>query len=406
VIAKQGNDNTYFFAVTNILSTDPVASAKVTLYNYQQQELANGNTNEDGIIEIDAKKRAAFAIVSKDKNVSYVKLFDGNSLSLSKFDVSGNRLQRGLKGYIYGERGVWRPGDSLFLTFVLNDKANKLPKRHPVKLEITDPVGKLVYRKVSIDNINNFYDFIVPTSSDYKTGNYNAKVSVGGASFSKGLKIETVKPNRLKIKIDFKDDVLTNNIPLQGDLNVTWLHGAPAKNLKAEIKAKFTTSYTSFKGYKNYVFNDPTKKFSSEETNVFEGYLDIDGNAKISSKLNIGKNAPGMLTAQFLVRAFESGGDFSLDAFTMPYAPYESFVGLQSPKGNSYGSFFTDENQTFDIATVTAKGKPIQRKKLEVKVYKIEWRWWWNSSYDNLSSYVSSNYHRPVQQYAIDTIFL
>ncbi|MBC3845927.1 hypothetical protein H8K90_06020 [Winogradskyella echinorum] len=403
VIAKQGNDFNYFFAVTNILSTDPETNANVTLYNYQQQEIAKGNTNNDGIVEIDAKKRAAFAIVSKGKSVSYVKLHDGNSLSLSKFDVSGNRLQRGLKGYIYGERGVWRPGDSLFLTFVLNDKANKLPKRHPVKLEITDPVGKLVYRKVSIDNINNFYDFTVPTSTDYKTGNYNAKVSVGGANFTKSLKIETVKPNRLKIKIDFEDEVLTNNKPLQGDLNVAWLHGAPAKNLKAEIKAKFTTSYTSFKGYKNYVFSDPTKNFSSEETNVFEGYLDAEGNAKVDSKLNIGKNAPGMLTAQFLVRAFENGGDFSLDAFTMPYAPYESFVGLQSPKGNNYGSFFTDENQTFDIATVTAEGKPIQRNKLEVKVYKIEWRWWWNSSYDNLSSYVSSNYHRPVQQYEIDT---
>ena len=403
VIAKQGNDFNYFFAVTNILSTDPEANANVTLYNYQQQEIAKGLTNNDGIIEIDAKKRAAFAIVSKGKNISYIKLQDGNSLSLSKFDVSGNRLQRGLKGYIYGERGVWRPGDSLFLTFVLNDKANKLPKRHPVKLEITDPVGKLVYRKVSIDNINNFYDFKVPTSSDYKTGNYNAKVSVGGANFTKSLKIETVKPNRLKIKIDFEDEVLTNNKPLQGDLNVTWLHGAPAKNLKAEIKAKFTTSYTSFEGYKNYVFSDPTKNFSTEETNVFEGYLDAEGNAKVDTKLNIGKNAPGMLTAQFLVRAFENGGDFSLDAFTMPYAPYESFVGLQSPKGNDYGSFFTDENQTFDIATVTAEGKPIQRKNLEVKVYKIEWRWWWNSSYDNLSSYVSSNYHRPVQQYAIDT---
>ncbi len=65
-------------------------------------------------------------------------------------------------------------------------------------MEITDPVGKLVYRKVSKDNLNNFYDFKVPTSSDYKTGNYNAKISVGGASFSKVLKIETVKPNRIK----------------------------------------------------------------------------------------------------------------------------------------------------------------------------------------------------------------
>lgn len=403
VIAKQGNDNTYFFAVTNILSTDPEASAKVTLYNYQQQELANGNTNSDGIIELDVKKRAAFAIVSKGKNVSYVKLFDGNSLSLSKFDVSGNKLQRGLKGYIYGERGVWRPGDSLFLTFVLNDQANKLPKRHPVKLEITDPVGKLVYRKVSADNINNFFDFRVPTSPDYKTGNYNAKVSVGGANFTKSLKIETVKPNRLKIKIEFKDKVLTNNKPLHGNLNVAWLHGAPAKHLKAEIKAKFTTAYTGFKNYKNYVFSDPIKTFNSEETNVFEGNLDAEGNAIVNSKLNIGKNAPGMLNAQFLVRAFENGGDFSLDAFTMPYAPYDSFVGLRSPKGNNYGSYFTDENHTFDIATVTADGKPIARKNLEVKVYKIEWRWWWNSSYDNLSSYVSSNYHRPVQQYSINT---
>lgn len=403
VIAKQGNGNDYFFAITNILTTEPEASAEVKLYNYQQQLLAEGLTNTNGIVEIDAKKRVAFAIVSKANSVSYVKLFDGNSLSLSKFNVSGSRLQRGLKGYIYGERGVWRPGDSLFLTFILNDKANKLPKRHPVKLEITDPTGKLVYRKVSVDNLNNFYDFKVPTATDYKTGNYNAKVSVGGATFSKGLKIETVKPNRLKIKIDFKAKTLSNNKPLHGDLNVAWLHGAPAKNLKAEIKVKFTTAYTNFKNYKNYVFNDPTRSFSTEDVNVFEGNLDENGKAVVDSKLNIGKNAPGMLNAQFLVRAFENGGDFSLDAFTMPYAPYKSFVGLKSPKGNTYGSFFTDENHTFNIATVTAEGKPIQRKKLEVKVYKIEWRWWWNSSYDNLSSYSSSSYHRPVQQFSVNT---
>jgi uncharacterized protein YfaS (alpha-2-macroglobulin family) len=403
VIAKKGSDNTYFFAVTNILNTNPESDAKVALYNYQKQELAKGNTNADGIVEINSKKRAAFAVVTKGRSVSYVKLFDGNALSLSKFDVSGSRLQRGLKGYLYGERGVWRPGDSLFLTFVLNDNANKLPQRHPVKLEITDPVGKLVYRRVSIDNINNFYDFKVPTSADYKTGNYNAKVSVGGAQFSKSLKIETVKPNRLKINIDFKEDVLKIKESLQGDLNVAWLHGAPAKNLKAEVKAKFTSSTTRFKGYNNYVFNDPTKTFNTEEFNVFEGNLDADGQVKIESDLNVGDNAPGMLNAQFLVRAFENGGDYSLDAFSIPFAPYESFVGLRSPKGNNYGSFYTDENHTFDVATVTAEGQPVKSDKLEVKVYRIEWRWWWNSSYDNLSSYVSSSYHRPVQQFEIKT---
>ena len=403
VIAKQGTNNSYYFAVTNILNTNPEANASIALYNFQQQEIISLFTDKDGLLTIDADKHAAFAIITKGQNKTYVKLADGNSLSLSKFDVSGNKLQRGLKGYIYGERGVWRPGDTLHLTFILNDLSNKLPKGHPVKMEITDPNGKLVYKNVTNDNLNNFYKFTVPTSTEDKTGNYNAKVSVGGATFNKGLKIETVKPNRLKIKVDFENDILTSTEPLKGTLDVKWLHGAPGKNLKAEIKAKFSTSYSGFKNYKDYTFTDPTREFNTEEINVFEGKVDADGLAKINNKLAVGKNAPGMLNVQFLVRAFENGGDFSMDAFTKQYAPYESFVGMRSPKGNAYGSFFTDENQTFDVVVVDKDGKPIQRNNLEVKIYKIEWRWWWNSSYDNLSSYVSSTYHRPYLDTKVNT---
>ncbi|MEP3837532.1 MAG: MG2 domain-containing protein [Algibacter sp.] len=403
VIAKQGANNSYYFAVSNILNTNPEAGAKVAIYNFQQQELASRNTDEQGLTLIDSDKNAAFAIVSKGKNRTYVKLHDGNSLSLSKFDVSGNRLQRGLKGYIYGERGVWRPGDTLHLTFMLNDRANPLPKNHPVKLEITDPNGKLVHKNVTTNSIDNFYKFTVTTSTEDKTGNYNAKVSVGGATFYKTLKIETVKPNRLKIKVDFENEILSNKAPLKGNLDVKWLHGAPGKNLKAEVKAKFSTANTAFNNYKEYTFNDPTRNFQTEEINVFEGKVNQEGLATINKKLSIGKNAPGMLNVQFLVRAFENGGDFSMDTFIKQYAPYESFVGLRSPKGNAYGSFFTDENQTFDVVLVNENGKPIKRNNLEVKIYKIEWRWWWNSSYDNLSSYVSSNYHRPYTTTKINT---
>ncbi|MEO8933895.1 MAG: MG2 domain-containing protein [Xanthomarina sp.] len=403
VIAKRGENNSYYFAVTDILSTNPESNASVTLYNYQQQEIASLFTDSNGFITFNVDKHAAFAIVKKGKNTTYVKLNDGNSLSLSKFDVSGNRLQRGLKGYLYGERGVWRPGDTLHLTFMLNDKANKLPKGHPVKLEITDPNGKLTYKNITTEHLNNFYKFTVSTHAEDKTGNYNAIVSVGGAIFHKTLKIETVKPNRLKIKVDFDHEILTNSNPLAGTLDVKWLHGAPGKNLKAEIKAKISTSNSGFKNYKDYIFSDPTRDFDTEEVNIFDGNVDADGMARINNKLEVGSNAPGMLNVQFLVRAFENGGDFSMDAFTMPYAPYNSFVGLRSPKGNDYGSFFTDENQTFDVVVVDKDGNPIQRNNLEVKIYKMEWRWWWNSSYDNLSSYVSSNYHRPYFDTKVNT---
>lgn len=403
VIAKKGTDNTYFFAVTNILTTNPEAAASVKLYNFQQQEIVSKSTNAEGFVSIKSKKNAAFAIVSKGKNKAYLKLLDGNSLSLSKFDVSGSKTQEGLKGYIYGERGVWRPGDSLHLAFLLNDADNKLPANHPVKMEVTDPSGKLIYKKVTSENLNNFYTFKVTTLPESKTGTYSAKVSVGGAKFYKYLKIETVKPNRLKIKIDFDAEILTSKKPIDGTLDVKWLHGAPAKNLKAEVKAKVSTTNYSFENYKDYVFSDPSRTFESEEITVFEGKLDANGFAKLKSNLTIDKNAPGMLNVQFLVRAFENGGDFSMDAFSKKYAPFDAFVGLKSPEGNRYGSFFTDENQTFSVISVDEKGNPIKRDEIEVQVYKIEWRWWWSSSEDNLSRYTSSTYHKPYLTSTIST---
>lgn len=403
VIAKKGANKSYYFAVTNILTTDPETNATVKIYNYQQQEIGSVITDEQGLALIDADKHAAFAIVKKGNNTSYIKLNDGNSLSLSKFNVSGKNLQKGLKGYIYGERGVWRPGDSIHLTFMLNDNANKLPKDHPVCMEVTNPSGKLSYKKTVTKGIGNFYRFTIPTSSDDKTGNWNATVSVGGARFYKSLNVETVKPNRLKIKIDFEDEVLTSKNPLDAKLDVKWLHGAPAKNIRAEVQAKFTSSHTSFKDYPNYVFNDPTRKFSSEEITIFEGNLDADGLADVNKKINVGKNAPGMLNVSFLTRAFENGGDFSIDAFSKKYAPYDAFVGIQSPKGRAYGSYYTDENHEFDIVLVDAKGKPIKRSGLELRVYEVKWRWWWSSSYENLASYASNNYHRPFLNKKIDT---
>lgn len=403
VIVKKGEKDTYNFAVTDILSTQTIANAKIVLFNYQQQKIAESSTDKNGFATVNSDKTAAFAIVSKGKDITYVKLLEGNSLSFSKFDIDGSKTQKGLKGYLYGERGVWRPGDSLHLSFILNDKDNKLPENHPVKLEITNPNGKLIYQNIAFNSLNNFYKFTVETSPESSTGNYTAKVSVGGAEFYQNLKIETVKPNRLKMKIDFKETVLSYKKPINATLSVNWLHGAPAKNVKATVQAKFSSSNSGFKKYKDFVFVDPTRTLLSEEITVFDAKVDANGKATINNKLSIGNNAPGMINIQFLVKTFENGGNFSIDAFSKAYAPYATFVGLKSPEGNDYGSFYTDEKQTFTVATVDENGTPKATKKLRVKVYKIEWRWWWNSSSDNLSKYASSSYHKAYKEFDIAT---
>ena len=179
---------------------------------------------------------------------------------------------------------------------MLNDKANKLPVGHPVKLELIDPYNKVVLREVRTNSLNNFYSFVVSTDENAPTGNWLAKVSVGGASFTKTIKIETIKPNRLKIKTAFENEVLSGGKPIKGMLEATWLHGAVAKNLKADITARFNVQTTTFKNFPAYVFDDPTRAFTAEDQIVFNSTINAEGKAAFSLNPQINSQAPGMLT--------------------------------------------------------------------------------------------------------------
>jgi uncharacterized protein YfaS (alpha-2-macroglobulin family) len=403
VIAKRGENKSYFFAVNNIVTTEPVSNATVDLYSFQQQKLATVATNSEGIATFQLDKFAYFAIVTLGNQSTYVKLDDGNSLSVSNFDVAGETLQKGLKGFIYGERGVWRPGDNLYLSFILNDAANKLPQSHPIKFRLSDPNGKVIYQTVQKSNEWNHYVFIIPTNSEAPTGNWEAMASVGGAKFYKSIKIETIKPNRLKIKNSFKNAVLSSSYPNTSNLEVTWLHGAVAKELKVEMQAKFTQQTTTFKNYSNYVFDDLVRQFNTEEINIFSGKVDANGKASVNIQPKLKGQAPGMLKAAFITKVYEEGGDFSTDVMSTTYSPYKTYVGIKSPAPNKYGMLETRKANRFDIVTVDENGRPKAVKNLEIKIFKVEWRWWWDASSDNLSNYNSSNATTSYKTFHLNT---
>ncbi|MFN3756426.1 MAG: MG2 domain-containing protein, partial [Flavobacterium sp.] len=279
VIAKRGEAGEYLFAVNNIVSTQPVGGANVTLYDFQKQKLASASTSSEGLVSLKSDRYAYFAIVTKDNQTTYVKMDEGQSLSVSNFDVSGEKLQKGLKGFIYGERGVWRPGDTLFIGFMLNDAAATLDKNHPIQFKLNDPNGKLTYQSTQTYKELNHYKFVVPTKDADLTGNWEAIISVGGAKFYKSIKIETIKPNRLKIKNPLGDQLLSSQKSHEAILEVQWLHGAIAKDLKLEMQAKFLPQNTTFKGFDNYQFDDPTRSFQTEEVNLFSGKTDENGKA-------------------------------------------------------------------------------------------------------------------------------
>lgn len=405
IIAKAGSGRMLKVAVTDLRTTNPLNNVVVELYNYQQQKIGQANTDNNGFADIEMDKKPWLLVARKGTDIGYLKLDDGSALSLSMFDVSGQVVQKGIKGFLYGERGVWRPGDTLFLNFILEDRENILPEDHPVSFELKNPEGQVISRLVKNRGLNGFYNFTTTTNDDAPTGLWIAIVKVGALEFYKTIRIETVKPNRLKIKLEYDDKILsvdTKGKP--GKLNVKWLHGAIARKLKARVMVTLNSIRTKFEKYDGYVFDDATKIYYPEEVTIFDERINDLGEALVKSDLGVQHQAPGMLKANFMVRAFEESGDFSTDFFSVNYAPYHTFVGIKLPKTGTWGNaFVTDSTYSVEVATVDKDGNPVSVPKLEVSVYKMSWRWWWDVSYENLGNYVRRDYQDIVQEKTIST---
>lgn len=404
IIAKKSATNKLNVAVTDIKTTNPLDAVTIDVYNYQNQLIQSNVTNADGLTEIDLSAKPFFLVATKDNQKGYLRLDDGSSLSVSMFDVSGNRVVKGVKGFLYGERGVWRPGDSLYLSLILEDKNDVIAENHPVVFELYNPDNQLYERKVKVSSENGFYDFRTATESTSPTGNWLAKVRVGGTVISKTLKIETVKPNRLKIKLDFNGEFISKGNQ-SCEIQSSWLHGAKAKDLKTDVELSLKGGQTSFKEFDNYSFDDPSKSFRSDDRLIFEGKTNSEGKVSFDPDINVGNESPGMLKANFKTRVFEKSGDFSINNYSISYSPFSSYVGVKIPEGEGWnGALYSNDENLVSIVTVDENGNPIDRKGLKIEIFDVRWRWWWERSYnDDLARYVSNRSKHLIKSDVVDT---
>lgn len=404
LLAKRDQSGKMLVVTTDLRTAQPLAGVKVTAMNYQNQPMASEVSGSEGLINFRLKSAPFYLLADKGGHKGYLKVSQGTALPTSHFDVGGETVHAGLKGHIYGERGVWRPGDDIYLTFVLQDSHKTLPANHPVTMELRNPKGQLVQTLTNATPVGGFYKFALKTADDALTGDWTAKAILGGSSFSRTLKIETVMPNRLKIDLDVGAGKLAGSAPLRGTLSAQWLTGATAAGLKAEVKMRLNKAATRFERFADFTFDDPAREFSVEPETIFEGELDGNGKAAIEHEGKATKEAPGMLSATLTTRVFEPGGAFSINRQTAPYSPFDRYIGLKLPKGDvARNMLLTDKQHTVQIASVQADGKATAARNIEVTLYKVEWKWWWDKSGDSLAQYASASHARALKKDTITT---
>lgn len=392
--AKRDADGlTRIFAV-DLRTAKPIPDLEVLLYNFQRRELARVRTDKEGFASFPASREGFAAVAHRAGQSAYLKLDPGSALAVSHFDAGGTAAESGVKGFLYGERGVWRPGDEMHLTFLLLDRLKSLPAGHPIRFELENPMGKTVQTSVLSEGTDGFYAFKARTPEDAPTGTYLARVTVGDRVFTRNVKVETIVPNRLKIEFDFGGKAYLGGGDSRFSLKSQWLHGAPAPGLKADVSVAFSPAPTTFPGFGDYVFEDPTRRLSTERQTIFDGRLDAEGAAAFTSSFDAEGSAPGAAVAQFAVRVFEPNGFFSSEQFSVPYHPYSRYVGLRME--TRWGTIKADQDQTIKLALVDRDGKPASAQNLEVGIHRIRENWWWEGGEDSLPEYARSIFERSV----------
>lgn len=403
-LVVKGSDKDWYAYTQKLSSTEALSGIPVEFYNYQGQLIKSATTDADGYCKVHLDTRPFLAMAKNGAERAYITLENSGALSLSSFAVGGRDISDGIEGMIYTERGIWRPGDTIFLDFILNDTKNPLPENHPIILTVDDARGQEIYRSLQTRSSAQVFSFPFTTDKEAITGVYSARISVGGKSFYKSLPVETIQANRLDITVEAPEEIIDGSV--QGEthikLDAEWLTGAVGADLSAQMRGSVTGNPGAFRAqHPLFDFYDDTRSVPDlSGMELFDDDLDASGHADIYADLGYLNSSPGMLRLNIGTKVFEPGGRFSINSTSLDLAPFKHFVGIQMPETNRYGYLETEKTHPVGLIRVNPQGEP-ESGKVRIRVYKVNWSWWWSAQRGN-ASYLNNSSKRQLYSEIVD----
>nr|MBI1232770.1 hypothetical protein [Cytophagales bacterium] len=370
--------------VTDILTGMPKAGVKVSLLDYSGEVKKTATTDRAGTAVFPSNLYFYFVMAENGRQTTLLNRSEMR-WSSSGFDVGGvGEYDSGTKGFIYTERGVYRPGDSVHVSLMVRNVDNTFPKDHPVSITVNDPQYNPVYEHTAVKSTDGLYVFGFKTAENAPTGNYNIHIHAGGSNFYEDLKIETVVAEQLKVQVKpARRQIRRNDLTVDFDVQANYLFGAPAAALKAEVTIEIHPYTVKFPQYKNYSFVRSDLEFTSITQQVMSGELGQDGNISGSWTVPALGTVPSALKAKLIAKVLDKSGQPNEGWNVVDINPYDRFVGISDPSGYSY--FKTNEEVKFPVILLDLNGKKEGSRQLSYRIYRNDKMWWYQ--YDNRRSY-------------------
>jgi uncharacterized protein YfaS (alpha-2-macroglobulin family) len=379
-----GNDGLHVFARA-LASAKPLANTTLTLIARNNEELARLTTDAQGYVMFAPgllrgsggnMPVAVMAYGANNADFNYLNLTKAG-FDLSDRGVEGRAAPGATDAFVYLDRGIYRPGETVHVATMLRDRT-AVALDAPLTLIVRRSDG-VEYRRTTLGGASaGTVYFPVELSPSAKRGRWSVSAyidpkaaPIGTAEFS----VEDFVPQRLKLALTAdKDKPLKIGDPVSVAVESRFLYGAPAAELDGEAEMKIVADPLAFPSLPGFRFGLTGEKVKEAIVPLEIGKTDAQGRTTAKGKIEQVQQGTLPLKANISVSIFEPGGRATRDEITLPVRPRESYVGMR-PRFDGYVQESTPAE--IEIALVDNTGKRLARPgvkwELVREVHSYQW---------------------------------
>ncbi len=335
LMAKMGK-NSVLISAHSILDATPLEGVKIDFISSNNQKVHQASTGKDGFLLINDTEKTfknftiGMITARYGDDFNYL-FFDHSSIETSRYEVGGKYTSASeFDVFIYGDRKLYRPGDSVYANTIVRTLNWETPSSIPLKFRIVNPTGRLLtsFRKTTNSEGAAEIGFKLPDAAI--TGTYTLEVYSGNDVLYNSYRFscEEFMPDRISVKVKIpKTDFQPNDL-FKVEINAENFFGTPATGRKVEVEMSLKRSVFSPKKYKDYNFEVSIAQNLNIENSVKTTKTDKNGYAS-ETFLIPNHQGIGMLSGTIFTTVFDEN-DRPVNRHTIfRVATQSSFFGIK-----------------------------------------------------------------------------
>src|SRR5690606_30842036 len=315
--------------VRSLRTARPLQNTTLTLIAENNEELARARTDSDGRVHF------AAALVNGEgpARARYVMAYGAGGdfaaldlhrpgLDLSDRGVDGRRAPGDVDAYLYTERGIYRPGETVRLIGLIRNQVGRAISNRQSTLVVYRPNGTEA-RRIRLLEAEDAGAIAKNIDLDRSSprGVWRAQLIVDGQEAVAGSvswSVEDFVPERLRVQIEASEDVLRRGQSRPINVQADFLYGAPGSGLAVEAEGRLMVDPNPFPEHEGYSFGVSDESFDERYFQLPGTVTDGSGAAQLSFRLPEEPEATRALRARMIASVADPGGRVVRESFTVP----------------------------------------------------------------------------------------